>query len=509
MVIKLFSVAITGIDAEVVEVELDAGPGQIAYKIIGLPDNAVRESMDRVLSALKNGGYDYPRGRVVVNLAPAELRKEGAFYDLPIAIAMAMATGGVVSEKAGDYLIVGELSLNGELRPVRGALATAITAKQRGFKGVIVPVANAAEAGVLADEVEVVAVENLSQTIGFLTGDLPAPALPEFPIPDDNALPDNLCYSDVRGQESVKRALEVAAAGGHNLLMLGPPGSGKTMCAQRLPTILPELTFAESLEVTKIYSVAGELRPGQGLLRRRPFRSPHHSASIPGLIGGGTTPHPGEISLAHHGVLFLDEAPEFPRPLLETLRQPLEDGCVTISRAAGSCRYPASIMLVLAMNMCPCGKTGTRQVCHCHPLAIERYVGRLSAPLLDRIDIHVEAPLVKYDELRGQRTGETSAAIRERVTRARAIQQQRFGPRPDAVNARMRPADLEKFCALDEECESLLKTAVTEIGLSARACGRVLKVARTIADLAQSERITEDHLSEAIQYRVLDRKKTY
>ena len=507
MVIKLFSVAITGIDAELVEVELDAGPGNIAYKIIGLPDNAVRESMDRVLSALKNGHYDFPRGRVVVNLAPAELRKEGAFYDLPIALAMVMATGTVTAEKAGRYLIVGELSLDGQLRPVRGVLAAAITAKQHGFAGVIVPRENAAEAAVLASEIEVVAVESLSQTVGFLTGDLPAPALPD--MAEDWEDDSRMCFSDVRGQEAVKRALEVAAAGGHNLLMLGPPGSGKTMCAQRLPTILPELTFAESLDATKIYSVAGELRPGQGLLRHRPFRSPHHSASIPGLIGGGTIPRPGEISLAHNGVLFLDEAPEFPRALLETLRQPLEDGYVTISRAAGTSRYPANIMLVLSMNMCPCGKTGTRQACHCSPLAVERYVGRLSAPLLDRIDIHVEAPLVQYEELRGRRTGETSAVIRERVARAREVQQRRFPGSATPVNARMKPADIERHCALDDECEALLKAAVTEIGLSARACSRVLKVARTIADLAGAPAIASDHLAEASQYRVLDRKKTY
>jgi magnesium chelatase family protein len=509
MVALLHSIAITGIDAELVEVELDSGPGNLSYKVIGLPDNAVREALDRVLSAIKNCGYDYPRGRVVANLAPADLRKEGALYDLPIALAMIAQCGGISGEKWRDYLVCGELSLNGELRPVRGVIAAAITAVQRGFKGMIIPAANAAEAAIMRDKLEIVAANDLREAVGFISGEIPAPALPEFVSALDEIAAPNFCFSEVRGQETVKRALEITAAGGHNILMLGPPGSGKTMCAQRLPTILPELNYEESLSVTKIHSVAGELRPGQGLMRRRPFRAPHHSASGAGLIGGGAIPRPGEISLAHNGVLFLDEAPEFDRKILETLRQPLEDGEITISRAAGSSCYPANIILVLAMNMCPCGKRGTRQTCQCHPLAVERYISKLSAPLLDRIDLHVEAPVVKYEELRGKRAAETSAQIRERVAEARKIQTRRFANKATPVNARMAAAEVEKFCALPPDAEAILKNAVMNLGLSARACARVLKVARTIADLAGAAQINSDHLAEAIQYRVLDRKNTY
>jgi magnesium chelatase family protein len=505
MVAKLHSIAITGVDAEIVEVELDAGPGNISYKVIGLPDNAVREALDRVLSAIKNSGYEYPRGRVVANLAPAELRKEGALYDLPIALAMIAQCGAVASEKLQTFLVCGELSLNGELRPVRGIIAAAITAVQRGFQGLLIPAANAAEAAIMRDKLQIVAVKSLHEAVEFInTGT--APPWDESERPDEESLVPSLCFSEVRGQNTVKRALEITAAGGHNVLMLGPPGSGKTMCAQRLPTILPELTYHESLAATKIHSVAGELRPGQGLLRRRPFRSPHHSASGAGLIGGGAIPRPGELSLAHNGVLFLDEAPEFDRKILETLRQPLEDGEITISRASGSCCYPANIILVLAMNMCPCGKRGTRQTCQCHPLAIERYLGKLSAPLLDRIDLHVEAPLVKYEEFRSHRPEESSAKIRERVTAARRRQELRFTNKTTPVNARMTAAEVRTFCELTAAGEQLLKDAVNGLGLSARATTRVLKVARSIADLGGAENISPEHLAEAIQFRVLDRK---
>lgn len=508
MLAKLNSAAISGISAETVEVELDISGGLVGMRIVGMPDNAVREAADRVKSALRNSGYDYPQRKMVVNLAPAELKKEGAVYDLPIALAILLASEQLQAPLAGRYIIMGELALEGAVRPVRGALAAAISAREMGFTGIMIPAQNAAETAVLAPELEIVPVSTLAEAVGFFSGDF-RPALPTAATAEtEEVFP--LCFSDVRGQEHVKRALEIAAAGGHNALLLGPPGSGKTMSAQRLPGILPELTFDESLEVTRIYSVAGELRYGQGLLKTRPFRSPHHSASAAGLIGGGAVPRPGEISLAHNGVLFLDEAAEFPRNILETLRQPLEDGVITISRAASSARYPANIMLILSTNMCPCGKRGdSKKNCRCTPQQIERYMSRLSGPLLDRIDLHVEAPAVRYHDLRGPRTGEHSGAIRQRVMSARQRQQARFPGVSTPVNARMNAGDIERFCRLERECEMLLKSAVDELGLSARACSRVLKVARTVADLAGREEIALEHLSEAIQYRVLDRKASY
>ncbi len=507
MLAKLFSVAITGIDASLIEVELDCRSGLPSLVMVGLPDKAVQESRDRVRAALRNSGYQYPRGKMVVNLAPAEVKKEGAVYDLPIAMAMLVASGQVPAERTSKFIVMGELSLEGTLRPVRGVLAAAITARQKGFKGVIVPRANAREAMVLSDQIEVVAVSDVSEAVGFLSGQDPAPGLP--PESESSLHAPELCFSDVRGQEHVKRALEVAACGGHNLIMMGPPGSGKTMSAQRLPSILPELTFEESLATTKIYSVAGMLRPGQGLLKIRPFRSPHHSVSSAGLIGGGSWPRPGEVSLAHNGVLFLDEAPEFSRTILETLRQPLEDGMVTISRAATTQTYPAQIMLVLSMNMCPCGRRGDpKKTCRCSPNQVAAYVGRLSGPLMDRIDIQVEVPAVEYRDLRAPRSGEPSSVIRERVMRVRKVQQERFPARGSPVNAVMTPTDMERHCALSRECEILLKTAMSEFGLSARAHSRILKVSRTIADMAMSRDICPDHISEAIQYRSIDRRES-
>ncbi len=510
MLAKLRSVALTGIDAEEVGVELDLSPGLPGLRIVGLPDKAVQESVDRVRSAIRNSNYQYPVKKMVVNLAPAEIKKEGTVYDLPLALAILKASEQLLSETVQDYLIIGELSLDGQVRPVRGALAAAITARQRGAKGIILPKENACEAAVLQDEVSVVAVSNLQEAALFLAGEIPAPPMPEDVLDPEEMAEVAGCFSEVRGQNHVKRALEVAAAGGHNALMLGPPGSGKTMSARRLPSILPELTFSESLQTTKIYSVAGELRPGQGLMRHRPFRSPHHSVSAPGLIGGGTYPRPGEISLSHNGVLFLDEAPEFSRNILETLRQPLEDGWVTISRAASTQTYPARMMLVMSMNMCPCGRLGaSAKACHCTPQQIAAYVGKLSGPLLDRIDIHIEVPALKYDEIRSGEKGETSAAIRQRVVDARKIQTERLGKRDHAVNASMTPSEIDKYCILPEYAETLLRTAVNEFGLSARAYTRILKVARTIADLAGATDIDVPHISEAIQYRVLDRKDSY
>ena len=503
MLARLRSIAITGIDAVPVEVELDHDFGRPFVRIVGLPDKAVQEALDRVRSAVRNSGYDFPPSRrLVFSLAPAELKKEGAVYDLPLALVTLAASGQLQIAETGEYLIMGELALGGELRPIRGALAAAITARQLGLAGVVLPAANAAEAAAV-EGVRTVGVENLAEAVGFFAGTWtpPTPQAEDF----SRAERHPLCYSDMRGQEMVKRAMLVSAAGGHHCLLMGPPGSGKTMAAQRLPSILPPLTLAESLDTTKIHSVSGETQPGQGLMRFRPFRAPHHSASLPGLIGGGTVPRPGEISLSHNGVLFLDEAPEFPRQLLETLRQPLEDGTVTISRAAGTETFPARMILILSMNLCPCGRRGDpRRTCRCSPNQIESYVGKISGPLLDRIDLHIEVPPVDRNRLMEKRDGETSEQMAGKVASARRIQELRFSGRPTPVNAAMSQADLEKHCRLNRECESLLKAAVNDHGLSARAYGRILKVARTLADLEGEEELGVDHVMEAVQYRRSD-----
>lgn len=503
MLSKLRSVAITGVDAVPVDVELDLDFGVAKERLVGLPDKAVQEALDRIKSALCNCGYDYPLNRrLIFSLAPAELKKEGAVYDLPLAIVTLLASEQLVMSIPGEYLVLGELSLGGELRPIRGALAAAITARQLGATGVVLPWENAAEAAAV-EGIETVGVKTLVEAVGFFSGQWIPPGVYENSFPEDPEAP--FCYSDMRGQEAVKRAMLVTAAGGHHCLLMGPPGSGKTMAAQRLPSILPPLTQTESLDTTKIHSIAGEVRPGRGLMRSRPFRAPHHNASLPGLIGGGTTPRPGEVSLAHNGVLFLDEAPEFSRQLLETLRQPLEDGTITISRSAGSETFPARVQLIMSMNLCPCGRRGDpRRVCRCSPKQVANYTGKISGPLLDRIDLHVEVPPVDRERLMERRGGETSAQMREKVLKARKIQERRFAGRTTPVNAAMTARDIEEFCRIDEQGEALLKSAISEYGLSARAYGRILKVARTIADLAGEEDLALDHILEAVQYRRAD-----
>jgi magnesium chelatase family protein len=506
MLAKVLSSAVIGIDAYVVEVEVDISQGLPSFSTVGLPEGAVRESKERVKAAVKNSGYHFPADRITVNLAPADIKKEGSAFDLPMALGILAATELVPRSSYADYLFLGELALDGLVRPVKGVLPMAIAAKELGLKGIYLPVENAPEAGVV-EGTNVYPVSALSQVIAALNGFY---QIDPFKIQINDlfqATDYQVDFQDVSGQENAKRAMEISAAGGHNLIMIGPPGSGKTMLARRLPTILPGLTFEESLETSKVYSVMGMMPKGYGLITIRPVRSPHHTISDAGLIGGGQNPKPGEVSLADNGVLFLDELPEFKKNVLEVLRQPMEDGHVTISRANATVTYPADFMLVAAMNPCPCGFLGDpKRECSCSFLQIQRYRAKISGPLLDRIDIHLEVPPVKYKDLSQVSQGVSSKEILERVIQARNIQETRFCKTKIHTNARMNSRQIRQFCCIDGESSALLEKAMEKFGFSARAHARILKIARTIADLESSPEIRAPHVAEAIQYRSLDRK---
>lgn len=506
MLAKVLSGDVVGVSGYIVEVEVDISHGLPAFSTVGLPETSVRESRERVKSAITNSGYHFPSDRITVNLAPADIKKTGTAFDLPIAVGILCVTGLIDKDSIGGYMFLGELALNGSIRPVRGVLPIAISARDSGTKGIFLPYENAPEAAVV-DKIDVFPIATLSDVAEFFRANKSI-----MPFKDkDNRFEIKhkweLDLMDIKGQENAKRALEIAAAGAHNLLMIGPPGSGKTMLAKRIPTILPPMNFDEALETTKVYSVTGLLLKGDGLIKKRPFRSPHHTISDVGMVGGGHPPKPGEISLANNGVLFLDELPEFKRNVLEVLRQPLEDRTVTITRANITVTYPANFMLVAAMNPCPCGYLGDRiHQCSCSMLQIQKYRSKISGPLLDRIDLHVEVPSVSYKDLSEKENGPSSHEVLNRVLEARKVQQDRFKGMKINTNSEMEVPHLKKFCRLNNDARALLRDAVENLGISARAYARILKIARTIADLEKSTNIELDHLAEAIQYRILDRK---
>jgi magnesium chelatase family protein len=505
---NVFSSAVIGIDAYLVEVEVDISSGLPNFTTVGLPEASVKESKERVKAAIKNSGYGFPDDRITVNLAPANIKKEGTGFDLPMALGILAATEVIEQKTMADYLVMGELSLDGRIKPVKGSLSMALAAKAAGSPGIIVPHDNGKEAAVV-EGIKVHPAKTLAQVVDFLRGQTSiTPEQNDIAAMFDGARPQKADFSEVMGQEHVKRALEVAAAGGHNLIMMGPPGSGKTMLARRLATILAPLSFEEAIETTRIFSVMGMLQKGQALITQRPFRAPHHTISDAGLIGGGHIPRPGEVSLAHNGVLFLDELPEYKKHVLEVLRQPLEDHQVTIARAAGTITYPSQFMLVAAMNPCPCGYlSDPKHECRCRFHQIQRYKARLSGPLLDRIDLHVDVPAVAYKDLKTKTTPESSAKIRKRVLAARVIQTKRFKRAKIFCNAQMKSRHVKIHCQIDGPSDALLEAAIDNLGLSARAHNRILKIARTIADLYDAIEIKSNHVAEAIQYRTLDRGK--